>query len=122
MLIACGLAKEAFIKNCLRLYGKIDPTACTQKVIFARAKFLYRAGKLVQAYPQTQLVQMKKLNEIEVNLAQDLMGAKAFVVAPHVLHTAPEMIETIQEQPCSQMYVTRLSCTYLCTMPKHICM
>ena len=59
MRIACDLAKEAFIKNCLRLYGKIDSLACTHKVLLARARFLYRTGELAQAYPQAKVLQMK---------------------------------------------------------------
>ena len=47
------------------------------------------------------------MNEIEVQLAQDLVGAKAFLVAPCPLHTAPEMIETVEEHPCNQTYVCK---------------
>ena len=98
------MAKEAFIKNCLRLYGKISPEACTQKVLLARARFLFGTGKLAMAFPQSLVQQMKRLNEIEVQLAQDLVNAKAFSVAPQVLHTAPEMIETIEEQLCDHKH------------------
>ena len=49
------MAQENFIKNCLRLYGKMDGAqACSQKILHARAKFLYRAGKMLLGYPQTK--------------------------------------------------------------------
>ena len=99
----CVLVKEVFIKNCLLQYGNIDPGACTHKVVLARAMFFYRAGKLLQAYPQTQALQTKKLSEIEVQLAQDLVGANAFLVAPQPFHPALETVETIEEQPCKHV-------------------
>ena len=102
------LAKEAFIKNCFLQYGNIDAGACTHKVVLARAMFLYRVGKLLQAYPQTQVLQMKNLGEIEVQLAQDLVGANAFLVPPQPVVPAQETKETIEEQPCQHVR------TYVC--------
>ena len=89
--------KEAFTKTCLRLYGKIDAGARAQKVLHARAKLLYRAGKMLLAYPQTQTAQMKKFNEIEVQFGNDLVNANALLERPEVLHTPPEMIDTTEE-------------------------
>ena len=46
---------------------------------------------------------MKNLGEIEVQLAQDLVGANAFLVPPQPVVPAQETKETIEEQPCQHV-------------------
>ena len=91
------MAKEKFVKSCLRHLGNLGPGAVHQKVVAARAKFLYKSGKMLQAYPQAEVAVMKRLNEIEVAFATELMAANALSVLPAVLHDAPEIINTIPE-------------------------
>ena len=45
---------------------------------------------------------MKRYNEIEVQLASDLMKANAFLVCPEVMHTPPEMIDTMDPRQRAQ--------------------
>ena len=53
-------------------------------------------------------------------MAQDLIGAEVFLVAPQDLHTAPDMTETIEEQPCKHMYVCKQISLPFCKVPMYV--
>ena len=50
-----GPAKDTFIKAVLKQYGKVDEQAQTHKVMQARARFLYRAGRLLLQWPDSKV-------------------------------------------------------------------
>ena len=92
-----AVAKDTFIKACLRHYGSIQGEAVASKIIRARSRFLYQVGKLLMHFPESEIQKMIKLNNIEKAFSAELSEAQAFLVAcPPIIHTAPDIIKTVE--------------------------
>ena len=70
---------------------KKTKTVKMAKLLQTRAKFYSRAGKLLQAWPETKYKVECALHKIESQYASDLKDAKALAEDVPVLHDKPQM-------------------------------
>ena len=92
-----ALPQEKFLKVVLRHYKLEKPTQVSKKLLLhARAKFYYRTGRLLQAWPPSQIKLMQSLANIEAKYAEDFLAAGAVNDLPPAIHDTPKMLLTKQ--------------------------
>ena len=96
-----GILKTAedFLKKVLRHY-KVDMNRATVKqLLHARARLYYRAGRMLQSWPESEARLQRELSLAETKYSADLVVARAFEKAPPLLYTLPDVEQTIEVTP-----------------------